>query len=132
MCKQYPAVFDLGLRGFAPLWLKNLFDTRMARYEMRHECSEGTVKKILIASGCFMFFRRTVWDRIRGFDPGFFIYFEDFDISIRAGKVSSLAYVPSVKIIHFGGNAARKGIRHVMFFLNSGLRFYRIHGLCLW
>lgn len=128
LCKRYPALFDLALRGFAPGFVKKMFDERLARYEMRHECGDEVVAGVPIVSGCFMFIRQDVWLESGGFDPGFFLYFEDFDLSLRIGAFSSLAYVPSVKIAHFGGNTARKGLRHIAMFLKSALRFYRIHG----
>ncbi|HHQ4768022.1 TPA: glycosyltransferase, partial [Aeromonas veronii] len=34
LCKRYPTVFDLLLRGFAPAFVKKLFQTRLAKYEM--------------------------------------------------------------------------------------------------
>ncbi len=36
LCKRYPSVFDLFLRGFMPESVKRLFPKRLARYEM-HE-----------------------------------------------------------------------------------------------
>ena len=35
LCKRYPAVFDLFLRGFAPAFMRALFKRRLHRYEMR-------------------------------------------------------------------------------------------------
>ena len=35
LCKRYPAVFDLFLRGFAPRFVRRLFRRRLDRYEMR-------------------------------------------------------------------------------------------------
>ena len=63
-----------------------------------------------------------------GFDPSFFLYFEDYDWSMRLARVTTTAYVPSVRIVHYGGEAARKGWRHVESFVRSGVRFYRKHG----
>ncbi|MDA4635607.1 hypothetical protein NZA98_31745, partial [Escherichia coli] len=37
LCKRYPAVFDLLLRGFAPAGIKAMFRRRLERYEMRDE-----------------------------------------------------------------------------------------------
>ena len=35
LCKRYPAVIDLALRGFAPRFVRALFRRRLDRYEMR-------------------------------------------------------------------------------------------------
>ncbi len=132
LCKQFPSIFDLFLRGFAPRFIKNIFRNRLLRYEMRHLIREDAVYwDPAIVSGCFMFFRTSVWKRVSGFDSRYFLYFEDFDLSMRVSNISRLAYVPSVRIIHHGGHTARKGIWHVYQFLSSALLFYRTYGICL-
>jgi GT2 family glycosyltransferase len=35
LCKRYPAIFDLLLRGFAPRFVRRLFRRRLERYELR-------------------------------------------------------------------------------------------------
>jgi hypothetical protein len=127
LCKRYPAVLDLCLRGFMPRCIQSLFEARLARYEMRGITEQETVKAIPIASGCFMFFRRSVLNAVGNFSSRFFLYFEDFDLSIRVNQISSIAYAPTVRIIHSGGSAARKGIQHVLRFARSALTFYRTH-----
>lgn len=132
LCKRYPALLDLGLRGFAPGFIKKLFRKRLARYEMRGECGGEPVLDVQIVSGCFMFFRSEILHKLGGFAPEYFLYFEDFDLSLRAGRLGRLAYVPQVKITHFGGNTARKGRGHIKMFLRSALIFYRHNGLRIW
>ena len=140
LCKRYPTVFDFFLRGFAPRWVQSRFDARLARYEMR-ELSELSglcepnesgepepVTGIPIISGCCMLCRRDVLDRVNGFDPGYFLYFEDFDLSLRVGELASLAYVPGMRIRHLGGGSARKGVRHIVMFVRSARRFFATHG----
>lgn len=84
-----------------------------------------------IISGCFMLFRGEIFRKLNGFDPGYFLYFEDFDLSIRAAKVTRVAYLPTVKIVHGGGDAARKGLWHIEQFIRSAYIFYRKFGLKL-
>jgi GT2 family glycosyltransferase len=131
LCKRYPAVFDLFLRGFAPVFVKRLFRRRLARYELRDKIGVDPPREVLgipALSGAFMLVRRDANDRTGGFDPRYFLYFEDFDWSMRLNKVTRTAYVPSVQVVHHGGNAARKGFAHVRWFVRSGRRFYRKHG----
>ncbi|WP_324003127.1 glycosyltransferase family protein [Aeromonas hydrophila] len=133
LCKRYPTVFDLLLRGFAPAFVKQLFQTRLAKYEMADQLNEHDVLwDPLIVSGCFMLFRTDVLQQLGGFDPRFFLYFEDFDISLRAGKISRIAYVPQVKVVHHGGHASRKGWRHIWMFGRSMVTFFNIHGWRWW
>jgi hypothetical protein len=131
LCKRYPAVFDLLLRGFAPRIVRALFRRRLHHYEMRDLIDVKPPREVFgvpALSGAFMLVRRDAIDRTGGFDPSFFLYFEDYDWSMRLAQITTTAYVPSVRIIHYGGDAARKGWRHVESFVKSGVRFYRKHG----
>lgn len=129
LCKRYPSVFDLLIRGFLPHRLKSVFSHRLERYEMRDLLHEDEVFwNPELVSGCFMLFRAEVFAALQGFSPNYFMYFEDFDISIRARKISSVAYVPSVKIEHYGGYASRKGLKHISMFLRSARTFFNSHG----
>ncbi len=127
LCKKYPTLCDLFLRGFGPPWLKRRFDVRLSEYERRDLSELEPTKGISIISGCFMLCRRKVLEDLGGFDESFFLYFEDFDLSLRASVRGPLAYLPSMKIQHFGGGAARKGLRHSMYFFVSGVKFFNKH-----
>jgi len=129
LCKRYPAVFDLFLRGFAPVFIRRLFRERLDRYEMRDQIGEQPMWDPPIVSGCFMLFRGGVFHALKGFDPRYMLYFEDFDISLRASTITRIAYVPSVRIVHGGGNAGRKGAWHIWQFVRSAAKFYSTHGL---
>lgn len=135
LCRRYPSLADLFVRGFLPVRWRRHFASRLAAYEMRSEIdrAEGGLSQRdfvqpLIISGCFMLFRTAPLQRLGGFDPRYFLYFEDYDLSLRAGKVGRLAYVPSVRIIHHGGGAARKGRRHVQMFVKSAGQFFNRFG----
>ena len=85
-----------------------------------------------ILSGSFMFCRREPIAAIGGFADDFFVYFEDFDLSLRASRVGTLAFVPQVKAVHFGGNAARKGLRHILLFARGAIVFFNRNGWRWW
>ncbi len=128
LCKRYPSLWVLFLRGFAPGFLRRRFARAVDAYEMRDVIGERIVPGVPLASGCFMLMRTALFERLGGFDPRFFLYFEDYDLSLRAGREATLAYVPQARIVHHGGEAARKGWRHVAWFLRSAWRFFSIHG----
>jgi len=128
LCKAYPTILDLFLRGFTPRWCQQKFAHRLARYELKGQTEENELSSVLIASGCFMFLRRESFVKIGGFSEDFFLYFEDFDLSIRLQKLGDLAYVPDVKIVHFGGQAAKKGAWHIILFVQSMCLFFKKHG----
>jgi hypothetical protein len=128
LCKRYPSVLDLLVRGFAPARVRSMFSQRLARYEMRDLPADRPCKQIPIVSGSFMFCRRLPVTSVGGFSDVFFLYFEDFDLSLRAARSGELAWVPAVQIVHHGGDAARKGWRHVLLFARSAMTFFNRHG----
>jgi len=132
VCKRYPTVFDLALRGFAPRALRQLFRKRLEHYEMRdlvdRVAADETISPIPAMSGSFMFVRRKAIEATGGFDPRFFLYFEDFDWSVRLNRVTRTVYVPAVKIVHHGGGAAKKAPHHIGYFVRSAARFFNKHG----
>jgi len=131
LCKRYPAVLDLFLRGFAPDALRRLFRKRLERYDLRDAidpASDEPVSGPPVMSGCCMLVRRKAIDATGGFDPKFFLYFEDFDWSVRLNKVTQTVYLPSFRVVHHGGGAARKGWKHAVWFAQSAFRFYNKHG----
>jgi GT2 family glycosyltransferase len=128
LCKRYPTLLDLALRGFGPRWLQWIFRHRLNRYEMRDVIADEMAMDVPIVSGCFMLFRRSVLNAVGGFSNRFFMYFEDFDISLRASHLARIAYVPAVRIVHLGGGTGHKGLKHVAMFLRSAWAFFSIHG----
>lgn len=128
LCKRYPSLVDLFLRGFMPAAIKRRFVRRLARYEMAEHSSDEVLWDPPIVSGCFMLCRSELLRALGGFDPRYFLYFEDFDLSLRAGQHTRLAAVGAVKIAHFGGDAGRKGWKHIRMFCVSATRFFSQHG----
>jgi len=129
LCKRRPTVLDLLLRGFAPGRVRERFRARLDRYEMRDLINDrDIVWDPPIVSGCFMLFRAEVLKALGGFDPRYFLYFEDFDLSLRTARLARVAYVPAVRIVHHGGGAARKGFAHVRMFVASAAKFFSRHG----
>lgn len=128
LCKRYPSVLVLLLRGFAPRGVRDLFHQRLAAYEMRAECSGDRPVDVSIATGCFMLVRTDALQAVSGFNDNYFLYFEDFDLSLRLGDQGRLVFEPAMSIVHHGGYAASKGLSHVRYFIRSGLQFFRCHG----
>ena len=128
LCKRYPSVLVFLLRGFAPRFLCRLFRRQLAAYEMRDLCQSDAQVDVAIASGCFMLVRTFDLRAISGFNDDFFLYFEDFDLSLRLGKRGRLVFDSDMRIIHHGGSAANKGRRHLRYFVTSGVMFFNRHG----
>lgn len=128
LCKRYPSVCLLLLRGFNLDPIKSIFTSALKHYEMRELTDENATKSIPIVSGCFMLVRNELIERVNGFSPKYFLYFEDFDLSLRISEISKIAYLPAMKIVHYGGNSASKGALHIFYFIRSAFVFFSTHG----
>jgi GT2 family glycosyltransferase len=128
LCKRYPSVLAFLLRGFAPDFARRWFRKRLDRYEMRDVCSGDRQADVVLASGCFMLVRSAALRAVGGFNDDYFLYFEDFDLSLRLGSQGRLVFNPAMQIVHHGGYAASKGWQHVKYFIKSGITFFNQHG----
>lgn len=133
LCKRYPDVLTLLLRAAAPAAVRKWFAGRLARYELRDvvgETADRAAQGVPLASGCCMLLRREAVQHTHGFDPAFFVYFEDYDLSLRLtqGGTWRIDYLPAMHLVHFGGNAARKSRAHIRLFAAGAIRFFNKHG----
>ena len=130
LAKRMPSVDVLFLRGFAPSWLVRglpmFVQKHLARYEYREIAFDARLDNLQIASGAFMLLRQSAVQKLNppGFDPRYFLYFEDFDLSLRLSKIGNVVREPGCKIIHAGGGAGRKGVQHIAYFVRSAARFF--------
>jgi GT2 family glycosyltransferase len=123
-CFRYPDLLTLAARFVGG----GLAARRSRRYECRDWDATQPVFDPPLVSGCCMLFRSASYAALGGFDPGYFLYFEDFDLSWRASRRGLSAYCPEMHARHHGGGAGRKGLRHIGLFLRSALRFFNSHG----
>ena len=75
-----------------------------------------------------MLIRGAALRAVGGFDERYFLYFEDFDLSLRLAGQGAVEYLPAMVVRHYGGGSAAKGWRHRWLFLRSGVRFFSDHG----
>lgn len=69
-------------------------------------------------SGACLLVRKSAYDAVRGFDPRFFMYFEDVDLGARLGKSGwRNLYVPTATVTHTGAHSTS----------NSAKRMERAH-----
>jgi N-acetylglucosaminyl-diphospho-decaprenol L-rhamnosyltransferase len=60
-------------------------------------------------SGSCLLLRRDAFDEVGGFDPNYFMYFEDLDLGDRIGQAGwQNVYVPSAVVSHLGGHATSR------------------------
>ena len=128
LCKRYPSLVDLVIRGLPLPIFQKIFSKRLARYESRDITVNNQPVSVELVSGCFMLCRTEHLKKCNGFDKRYFLYFEDFALSVEMAKLGLIYYLPSMKIIHYGGNTSRKGFRHILMFISSAVKFYNCYG----
>lgn len=82
--------------------------------------------KIPVLSGAFMAVSRAAMEKTGGFDPQFFMYSEDIDLSRQITESGfEVWYNPEIEIIHFKGETARIAPKFSSMFFNSMQLFYK-------
>jgi N-acetylglucosaminyl-diphospho-decaprenol L-rhamnosyltransferase len=81
-------------------------------------------------AGMFMLFRREVFNKLHGFDKGYFLYYEDVDLCARLRLAGYLtAMCPTVSAIHDAQRASHRNLRYLKWHLSSMLRFFFLSGI---
>lgn len=81
----------------------------------------NTFKEVEWVTGAFLAIRRSVWERVGGFDETYVSYFEDVDLCLRVREAGYKVMIdPCVSFIHKVGSTG--GSPH---FMNSAVTFKR-------
>ena len=128
LSKRPPTLLVIIVRGLSLRWLNRVFRSQLSRYTYRETLPSISPVPVTLASGCFMFCRTSVLNSIQGFNEKYFLYFEDFDLSMRIQKHGKIVELPDVRIRHFGGHAARNDYRRLTHFVSSAIRFFNSYG----
>ena len=129
LCKRLPSAAVIMARQ-CPRSLQAPFRSLLDHYEMRDRSAATSWWDPPCASGAFMAFRTEVFNAIGGFDERYFLYFEDFDISLRARRVTHLLYTPEVRVTHSGRGSKREWSLPLTQ-ARSAARFWSQHGFRL-
>ncbi|MFN3664959.1 MAG: glycosyltransferase family 2 protein [Sediminibacterium sp.] len=83
------------------------------------QLSKNENHRIDVLAGAFMMVRKALLESMKGFDPVFFMYGEDIDLSLRISKLGyDIYYLGEVSIIHYKGQSSRNrsGKQHALFY----------------
>lgn len=76
-------------------------------------------------AGMFMLFRSEDYERLEGFDEGYFLYYEDVDICARAWRSGlKVLACPHVAVVHDARRDSRRSFRHMRWHLASMFRYF--------
>jgi GT2 family glycosyltransferase len=122
--KRYPSVTDFFIRRFVPHVFAPLFKRRQDYYEMR-DVGYDKMCEVEVMTGAFMLCRTDVLKALGGFDPRYFLYLEDFDLSRKFQQNGHrTVYCPEAAVIHYWTRESHKNIRMTLIFMTSMYRYF--------
>lgn len=103
----------------------------------RHFSTKQTLtapKQVGWVSGGAMIVRRSTWEQLGGFDPKFFMYWEDVDLCRRANKAGSeVVILPDLRVLHQrGASLADSRQRHVLYNQSADIYFRKHYPKPIW
>ena len=117
-CSEIPRLWDLIGR------MIGLDRVGLARPALHLPAQSGAVGQVM---GAAMLMPRKLFERLGGFDAGYFLYFEDLDLALRARELGSRSlFVREASAIHEGqGSSKQIKSRRLLLWLRSRHRFTR-------
>lgn len=95
--------FSAVLYGDTPLRLIPFLKPAYERYRQKN-FDFSSAKNVDTVMGAAMAIPKHILDEVGGFDPVFFMYFEEADLCRRIGEAGyKVKYMPDAKVIHVGG-----------------------------
>ncbi len=113
-----PSFFYL-LSGRVPglKWIRN-------RYTMANRNFDEAFD-IEFCTGCFFMMPTEIYKKLGGFDPRFFMYFEDTDITHRAAQLGRVQYAPVSSVTHAWNRTSKHNLKYL--FIHIKAYFQYIH-----
>ena len=128
--KRLPTVFDLFARRFLPSFIQkiNFIKKRMDYYIMLDKGYEE-IQEVSYITGCFMLFRKSVLDKINGFDENFFLYLEEADITRRVNQAGFKSiYFPYATVTHKWARGSHHSLKLTWINIKSAIYYFNKWG----
>lgn len=85
-------------------------------------------QQIGFCTGSFFVIRTEVFQKMGGFDEGYFMYVEDADITRKAMQYGKVMYLPNGYVYHAWHRSTQKSMKHFLMQLRSMGRYFRKWG----
>jgi GT2 family glycosyltransferase len=124
LCRLLPTPFDFFIRRFVSYRIRDRFNRKIELH------FSGYDKKMFVPflSGCFMLLRHSSLKYIGNFDPRFFMYAEDIDLTRRLAEKYETIYFPDVFIYHLHGEASKKSFKMFAIHFISIVKYFNKWG----
>lgn len=107
-CWRRMSLWSLACAAFG---LTHIFPgSRFFNPEAYGDWKRDTERDVDIVTGCFLLIDTSLWRRLGGFDPAFFMYAEEADLCLRAAGIGFQPGIcPEAEIVHMGGMSEPTG-----------------------
>ncbi|MBE6774280.1 MAG: glycosyltransferase family 2 protein [Ruminococcaceae bacterium] len=85
--------------------------------------------EITNATGCFMFFRTSVFMELGGFDERFFMYLEDCDIARRVSQKYKALFYPKATVYHLWERESKRNKKLLLIHIQSIIKYFLKWGI---
>ena len=99
------------------------FDRWREEYTMKNENITEPID-VEFATGCFMMIRTHAFYQMKGFDPRYFLYQEDSDLTLKALKYGRVVYHPDMQVTHAWNRADARSMKLRLVHIRSTLQFF--------
>lgn len=94
--------------------------------QVDYASADGAFDPDWLAGMCLVF-RSDTFRELRGFDEGFFLYYEDVDLCMRLRAAGYTArWVPEVAVVHDARRESRRNLRYLWWHVKSVLRYLTV------
>lgn len=124
ICRLLPTPIDIFAKRF---FSRKRIEKKLEIYELKATQYDKIVNTPNL-SGCFMFLRISVLEKIGLFDERFFMYFEDLDLIRRIHAVSETLFYPECSITHKYCSEHRSNKKLFLKSLKSAIQYFNKWG----
>lgn len=132
LCKHSPTVLALLSRRFIGSKVKPIWLRRYDNWYIMGEFNYSEVIQSNYLSGCCMLFKSEAFVNANGFDPRFFLYLEDADITLRMKEYGRCIHLPVACITHGWGRGNYTSFKLTLVSIFSTWKYFLKWGLKLW
>ena len=100
-----------------------VFDRWRREYTMQDEEITQPIE-VGFATGCFLLIRTQYFRELKGFDPRFFLYMEDSDLTLRAARLGKVVFHPDMRITHAWKRENTRTHRGTRAMMRSTFKFF--------
>lgn len=127
LCRLLPSPFEMMAKKINFKFLNPLFNPGKFRHELRFTGYDKTMD-VPYLSGCFMFIRHNIFEKVGAFDERFFVHFEDLDLSRRIHRLYRTVYYPQAIAYHEYERTSDKDLRIFGYLVSSGIKYFNKWG----